>query len=36
MTGLLKRKRVSFEYLNHERERGWDRYEDILRSKLFH
>ena len=35
MTGLWKRKRVSFEYLNHERERGWDRYEDILRSKLF-
>jgi len=34
MTGLLKRKRVSFEYLNHERERGWDRYEDILRTLL--
>ena len=33
MTGLWKRKRVSFEYLNHTAERGWDRYEDILRSK---
>ena len=33
MTGLWRRKRVSFEYLNRETERGWDRYEDILRSK---
>jgi len=34
MTGLWRRKRVSFEYLNRETERGWDRYEDILRTLI--